>query len=199
MRFLDEGDPRRMVWEKCESPIEQLMCTALFSLLGIGAIWGDYSGDRLVSMAERLDGAPGAFLFSQHPVGRYRLDFLVAAVDPIKRRARLLGIECDGKAYHGSAEQQERDRLRERWIMPAIGQGFQMFRYTGAELRHGMRRAVGEVSDWLWERGVIPHEAEGAWLVDMNTPGKPDLRVPYHDQAAEDEEFRERFAREGFV
>ncbi|MFD2880424.1 hypothetical protein ACFTAO_37965 [Paenibacillus rhizoplanae] len=42
----------------------------------------------------------------------YRID--LAIVDPLNDNKFLLGIECDGKAYHSSKVARDRDRLRQQ-------------------------------------------------------------------------------------
>lgn len=51
---------------------------------------------------------------TQVGVGRYRID--LAVVDPSKPGRYLMGVECDGAAYHGTPTARERDWLRQRQL-----------------------------------------------------------------------------------
>ncbi len=55
--------------------------------------------------------AAGLTVHSQVGCSGYRVD--LAVVDPERPGTYLLGVECDGAAYHGSRSARERDRLRQ--------------------------------------------------------------------------------------
>lgn len=77
-------------------------------------------------------------------VGPYRVD--IAVRDPERAGCFVLGIECDGAAYHASRDARERDRLRQEvledlgWRLHRVW-GPAWFRNT-AEEAEALRRAV---------------------------------------------------------
>lgn len=151
MRFLDEDDARRLVWERCESPIEQLLCTSLFVDLGMSAIPIDAELRHFVSDRAK------AFLFSQHRIERYRADFLVIVAD---RQTHVpIVIECDGKRYHSSDEQIAYDEQRDLALLAAGARG--VWRFTGSEIVKRTDAVLAWISDRLIELGVEPTRGVG--------------------------------------
>lgn len=114
MRFLPEHDQRRQVWRQCESPIEQILCTALFAYLGLEAVVGDFSTERI---PELVRDQPTAFLFAQQSIAGYRVDFLVVVAD--REGCVLFAIECDGRDYHSSEDQRAYDQRRDAVLLSA--------------------------------------------------------------------------------
>lgn len=70
MNFLPDDDPRRAVWNACESPIEQSVCFGMFASLGCKAVLGSFDQSRRAELADIAGDKPAAFLFSQHKIGR---------------------------------------------------------------------------------------------------------------------------------
>jgi very-short-patch-repair endonuclease len=152
VKFLPEDDPRRQVWEACESPIEQYLCCGLFAVLGCRAVQGPFDRSRLPQLGEIASGKPGSFLFSQHWIGVYRADFLLVLVDPERRTARLIVLECDGKDYHSSADQIERDAARDAEILKA---GYhEVLRFTGSILHSELRNVLCTIEITMRDRGI---------------------------------------------
>lgn len=58
----------------------------------------------------------------------YRID--LAVIDPLNNNKFLLGIECDGKAYHSSKVARDRDRLRQQVLE---GLGWKIYRIWSQE------------------------------------------------------------------
>lgn len=160
MNFLPDDDPRKAVWEACESPLEQFMCTGISLLLGCKAVTGDYDQSRRAELAELAGDKPAAFLFSQQPIGRYRADFLIVLIDPAERMSRRFVIECDGKNFHTSDEQIEYDRKRDAAIV-ATGVRF-VARYSGREMHRDFQSVTDRVARWLAAFGVPIVEDEWA-------------------------------------
>ena len=62
-------------------------------------------------------------------------DFIDLAVrDPVNKGAYLLGIECDGAAYHSSRSARDRDRLRQAVL--------EDHRWYSSNLEHGLVSAT---------------------------------------------------------
>jgi very-short-patch-repair endonuclease len=60
------------------------------------------------------------------PKIRFVLDFLVSV------GGRSIGVECDGKAWHGAPQQKNRDAWRDNLIKNACG--LRVVRFSGAEI-----------------------------------------------------------------
>ncbi len=160
MRFL--AGPRREVWERCESPIEQLLCCAMFAFFGCRAVSGPLDRSELWELA---GDAPACFLFSQHRIGRYRADFLAVTVDPKRGQSRQLVIECDGKRFHSAHEQIIRDADRDEAFRQA---GYQVIRYSGKTLHLEMQSVLTELWVWIEAAGVICQTPEDlTWYAAM--------------------------------
>lgn len=161
-------DAQKIVHARCESPIEQLFCTAAFLVLGCEPSLPITPAELRKIAAERA--APFAILFVQHPIAQYRVDCLIAAVDPDKRKARRLVIECDGHAFHSTLEQIAADQMREVEIK-RLGY-LDMMRFTGSELRSNMLGVMREVHGWLVQSGIRtwrPHTQLGISLLTDRT------------------------------
>lgn len=170
MLLLSDDDPRRAVWNACESPIEQLLCHAAFYWLDCKAVAGSFGRNRLDELHETAGDRPASYLFSQQKAGRYRLDFLLVAVAP--GRDDWIALECDGRRFHTTHEHVEADRKRDEGLADI---GIQVMRFTGAELYGDMRRAMRRISEWLNASGVPSNPTFGGILGAL-TPD-PDLRA----------------------
>jgi very-short-patch-repair endonuclease len=120
--------------EACESPIERKFAMAFtdhtrVQTFAADAIPEDFHEHTLV-------------LIPQLPIGRFRLDF--AILFKIDSRLTKWAIECDGKQWHSSFDQVERDLKRDRLL--AI-RDWRVLRFTGAELFH----SAGAMADRVHE------------------------------------------------
>lgn len=165
--MFHESDPCHEVWVGCESPIEQILCCAIFCFLGVKAVFGPFDESRLGQLAEIAGDQPAGFLFSQHSIGIYRADFLLVAVNPARRTSRRLAIECDGKWYHAKEEQIARDQRRDEELAEA---GYRVIRFTGSTVFKDTRWAIGELRSWLESAGVACRPDVKGSLIDMFTP-----------------------------
>jgi very-short-patch-repair endonuclease len=73
----------------------------------------------------------------QFPLERFRFDF---AIRTKGRPKPLILVECDGKDFHSSSEQQANDALKD---VAALNAGIRLIRFTGSEIN---RDADGCVS-----------------------------------------------------
>lgn len=103
-----------------ESPIEKILAG---SILG----WIEHHGAH-------------ASIETQAKIGAYRADILVFA------NGRRLVVECDGAEFHGSAEQVERDKRRDRYC---AARGWPVMRFTGSEIHRDPRGCAIEVGAWI--------------------------------------------------
>lgn len=198
MLFLPDDDPRREVWEACESPIEQYLCCGLFAMLGCKAVHGAYDLSRRAELSAIAGDEPAAFLFSQHKIGRYRADFLVVLVDPIKRLSRHFVIECDGHAFHSSDEQRDRDADRDGAIVDA-GYKF-VVRCSGRRIYRDFDGEMQDIAVWLCAFGMQPKSpSDLRWFAHLIGAAQPnheqrDRRTAALAEAARGE-FEEELAR----
>lgn len=106
---------------KFDSPIEEMLWEGLVGPLGCQAGRSNLAVNR-----------PTAFVFRQHQIGRYRVDFLVVAAGLDCGEDYKLVIECDGWEFHSGREQLLRDRQREDEIRTL---GYKdIIRFSGAEI-----------------------------------------------------------------
>lgn len=83
---------------------------------------------------------PGVTIGTQYPIGPYRADIY------IKTGRRELVVECDGAAYHGSPEQVERDKRRDRYC---AARGIHVMRFNGTEINRDPRGCAAEIGLWI--------------------------------------------------
>jgi len=75
-------------------------------------------------------------LHPQYPLHRFRYDFAII----VKGQSQpLLLIECDGKQFHSTEEQQVNDRLKDKAALEA---GVQLVRFSGSEINSDIDRCI---------------------------------------------------------
>lgn len=190
MRWLPEDDPRRQVWERCESAIEQILCTTLFADFGLSAVSGDFSTERLPEM---LHARPMAYLFAQQWIAGYRTDFLLVVTD--REGCVLFAIECDGRQFHSSEEQIAYDEQRDDVIRLAGCR--EVLRFTGTDIVRHARFTANSIWRLLEGLGISPERGEGCdwyclWANALRTPEARPRLSPEEDFEAEQEEARQR-------
>lgn len=118
----------------CESPIERNMLAAMLT-----ADWGYFSTENAVvhNVVDFEEDFPDAnvVLVPQLQIARYRLDF--GLMLRLGRGKQLFALECDGKQFHNSATDRERD-----WYLNSYG--VITLRFSGADLNAGPLSAVDE-------------------------------------------------------
>lgn len=81
----------------------------------------------------------GLELINKYRVGNYILDFAIKM-----KNGQVLGLECDGKAYHlKETEQFNRDYYRSRWILK--NHGIVIVRFTGSQIYNDCKSCVLDV------------------------------------------------------
>ena len=91
---------------------------------------------------------------SQHPVGRYKLDFAFSDV--------LLAVEIDGEKYHASKEARARDNERDRKLFSL---GWKVLRFTGSQIWNDSILCAGQI--------------EQAYIQALNTTAPPTADEPF--------------------
>ncbi len=128
--------------ERCESPIEQMMCVALFgALVTDRACIGDI--DCVVMPQQEIRCGDQT----------YRVDFEIAVFLPVEfLETMTVVVECDGHDFHEKTkEQAARDKARDRAIQAC---GVPVLRFTGSEIWHAPWRCADQV------RWTIRHLAD---------------------------------------
>lgn len=133
--------------EKCESPIEELLLTALY-------INHDINPYRIVFMGKcetpyLNSNGQEVFVYQQSKVGDYRVDFLIhdCSVPPEVARPRWIIVECDGHDFHERTKQQaQRDKKRDRYLQSL---GAKVLRFTGSEIWADPQACAQEVLSHL--------------------------------------------------
>lgn len=100
-----------------ESPIETMLAVAILRQ------WQDVE-----FRTHDAGPARGWTLIPQYPWGKYRVDLALRKPD-----GSLIFIECDGRDFHSSPEQIERDLAREQLMLNA---GYPVVRFTGSEINY---------------------------------------------------------------
>lgn len=103
-----------------ESPIEQRLVAAILE-------WIDFHDSD-------------AKLETQVPIGPYRADVVVRCA------GRCMVVEADGRKYHSSAEQVEKDKRRDRYC---VARGIAVMRFSGSEIEKDPRGCAAEVGAWI--------------------------------------------------
>lgn len=116
-RVLPTLELPALVSRYTESPIETMLAVAILRQ------WQDVE-------FRTPDAGPGRgwTLIPQYPWGSFRVDLALR-----KPNGFLIFIECDGKDFHSSPEQVERDAVREQLMLDA---GYPVVRFTGAEINY---------------------------------------------------------------
>lgn len=134
----EPNDPWRAIYDRCESPIERLMCIGIRDLLGYEANAGHFN--RPVPSERRA----GALVFAQQQINRYRADFLVVGFLRGEAPIRIV-VECDGREFHDHIADQERDFDLSSW-------GFKVVRFTGREITRDLPRVINRIPRAMGER-----------------------------------------------
>lgn len=109
----------------CESPIEILL------------------GSEILVRLKEVFSERSLELIPQYVLNPYRFDFAIGRVG--EPRPFLL-IECDGAAFHTSAEQVEHDRRKDQW---ARLYGFDVIRFTGSDINSRPLECIAELAEIL--------------------------------------------------
>ena len=114
--------------EKAESPIETKLLQALRG-------WMEFAG------------VSGFVLRAQVKVGPYRADIMIE--DQRADYTRKLVVECDGREFHNSEQQVERDKRRDRWF---AANDMPVMRFTGSEIHRDARGCAAQIGQWMEAR-----------------------------------------------
>jgi very-short-patch-repair endonuclease len=129
LRFTEMCDTLR---RQCESPIEELLVSALYSysLVCPEPQISFHSGE----MPDEPAFDEAAFVYQQVKIGPYRADFAIwDATLPFNHTPpRIMIVECDGHDFHErTKEQARRDKQRDRFF---VSKGHKVLRFTGSEI-----------------------------------------------------------------
>lgn len=111
--------------EISKSPIEQLFWVAVNAMAASLHI-PIYEG-----YSERTR-SPGVVVLPQFPIDQYRVDFLVAATNPVHADSKSVVVELDGHDFHDKDKRQRSyEKARDRHIQVA---GYMVMHYTGSDI-----------------------------------------------------------------
>ena len=133
--------------QRCESPIEALLTSALYTHNKIGL-----ENFHFMTMAKEVAKPyfyEAAFVYFQMPIGTYRADLLIVDASlPLELgEPRLMIVECDGHDYHERTKEQARkDKQRDRYFQ---GRGYKVLRFTGSEIWADPDACASEIADQL--------------------------------------------------
>jgi hypothetical protein len=106
----------------------------------------------LMSEGDKTEGC-GLFIFPQAEIKPYRLDFLIKGVGFRKAQrvwppnsTAYLCLECDGKEYHSSKEDKEKDLVRDEFLKK---KGIKTLRYTGTEIYKYSDKVAYDIANFL--------------------------------------------------
>jgi hypothetical protein len=170
------------LYDRCESPIERLMCRGIHGYLGYEARVGDYNYRKPVDSDRRA----GALVYAQHNIHgdwtlgyrkNIRADFLIVGFVRPEPPVRLI-VECDGAAYHDP----NADAVRDNYVR-AIG--YEVVRFTGQEITRQLPDKIGRIPAALGARyGWLIASEYGSAVVSEMTDYLEDRRStpPFDDE-----------------
>lgn len=132
MQFVEVMAHAQKLDPICESPIEVML------------------GSRLAFYRDKWKslGLPEIKLAAQYKLAGFRYDFAIKDSDG----KLLLAIECDGKEFHSSPEQQANDEAKNAAIFATDAA---MFRFTGSDIFRDDDRCAAEIFNHLrWKFGI---------------------------------------------
>lgn len=144
----------QIAFGRCDSPIEQAYCLALFQVPNIRAVAREFEYRDIPLL---IGMAPTITVYPQQPILRYRADFLLVGTSPICAEPIFAVIECDGAEYHSAVDQRQRDATRQDEMARS---GFKVIRFTGAELFSDPelvgRRTLAAFTKHGWSPSDVP-------------------------------------------
>lgn len=166
LRLLEEACFRAGHDTDYESPIEQIMASAMCALIAVDHSQIGFVCDRREinhkAAREFVNAQPlWAYVFPQTVIGQYRADFFIA----YRRGLNAVGgivVECDGHEFHEKTKQQvARDKARDRALQT---EGYRVFRFTGSEIWRNPIACAAEVLDFA--SGQAINSTHARWLAD---------------------------------
>lgn len=122
--------------KEINSPIEQILYTALSVVAKANFI--ELSPDPYYNFLGKEELQKGPYLFCQHKIGNYRVDFAFLVYEKSfelssKTEPNLKWvIECDGHDFHEKTkEQATSDKKRDRYL---TANGWKILRFSGSEI-----------------------------------------------------------------
>jgi very-short-patch-repair endonuclease len=98
--------------------LRALLSFAETGKLSAGTLYGDGFDSPFEESVARVIREAGFHVHSQVGVSSFRID--LGVVDPPRPGEYILGVECDGAAYHSARSARDRDRLRQE-VLEGLG------------------------------------------------------------------------------
>jgi very-short-patch-repair endonuclease len=137
------------------------------------------------AVKDAIERSLGWEVHTQVGVAGFFID--LAIIDSERQGRYVLGIECDGVAYHNSPSARERDRLRQSvlesqgWFIHRLW-GVDFFRRPDQEIAK-IKAAYDRALEWLKEADALeigkPEEEKNVFHLLRETEQKNDFTVPY--------------------
>ncbi len=122
-QFFVAGRLLAQIVDACDSDIEAQMAMGLIG-------WDIANHPHSLGFHKDTSRPLGKhYIIPQFPVGGCRLDFLLC--DSANNKRCCVAIECDGRNFHTSEAQKDRDRKRDRFLN---SQGFTVVRFIGKDI-----------------------------------------------------------------
>lgn len=185
-------EPSR-ISESTQKSLQVLRAYLDYSQRGLAALAMDDTfslGDAESPFEESVHAwliSEGYSVVTQVGTSGYRIDMAIQR--PGSPGQFVLGVECDGAAYHSSRAARDRDRLREEvltrlgWRLHRIW-GTSWYRNREAEqlrLRDAINDAISRPQSTILPGGARTHDVRGAEVdeVDIDINALPDWVLPY--------------------
>lgn len=146
---------------KLESPIEHMLYIAILALSDLA-----YFPYHDVLVTDSCTHVSGLDVQPQVTIKKYRVDFLVSWYgypgQPSEATRKRVVVECDSQAWHERTEEERRyEKKRDRDLLRL---GYQVFRFTGKEIKDNPFRVALEVLNYVTGR---THEDVLEWIEEL--------------------------------
>lgn len=141
-----EPSLHRYIFDICEDwdALKTYITSPIELLLGAGLLFASdgYCNLKLAGEGGDIGGGEWvSFLSSQHPIGKYKADFIVWCHSG--QFTKGIVIECDGHDFHEKTkEQAQHDKSRDRFF---VSKGFTVLRFTGSEIFRDTSGCIEEI------------------------------------------------------
>jgi very-short-patch-repair endonuclease len=149
--------------------LRALLSYAETGKLGAGTVTGGDFESPFEEAVARVIREAGFYVHPQVGVSSFRID--LGVIDPAKPGEYILGVECDGAAYHSARSARDRDRLRQEILEE---RGWRLHRIWG--------------TDWFRNPQRESERLRAAIEVAKGRSNRPTVQVTHDDDVSETEE-----------
>jgi very-short-patch-repair endonuclease len=151
--------------------LRALLDFATTGKLGAGSLIGDGFESPFEESVARIIREAGFHVHPQVGVKGFRID--LGVIDPPRPGEFILGVECDGAAYHSARSARDRDRLRQQVLE---GLGWRLHRIWSTDWFRNPRREADRLLAAIKEakESAVGPKAEVISDEDLADPGEAD-------------------------